>query len=304
MSAWSIGDTMSRIHPLEVHSLVADTKNPYVATLVAKAKLRQSELTVTYSLKAGQSSLDVGIEASWLERGGADVGTPQLRMRFPTRLEGARARYEIPYGTIIRNLNSGEEVPALRFADVLGTLRGEPAGLLVLNDSKHGHSLDRSTLAVTLIRSSYEPDPLPEIGAHSIRLALVPHGKALTVADMMRLGAAFNHPLQVVSADLHTGRLGPAGSAIRDVAPRGVVVTAVKRAEADGALVLRLLETEGKACTARVELDGGLLGKVVAADEVDLLERAVPAGTARLSGQSVTVEMKGHGLSSVKLRLE
>jgi alpha-mannosidase len=225
-------------------------------------------------------------------------------MRFPTRLERAKARYEIPYGTIIRNLNGGEEVPALRFADVLGTLRGEPAGLLVLNDSKHGHSLDRSTLAITLIRSSYDPDPLPEIGAHSIRLALVPHGKSLTVADMMRLGAAFNHPLQVVSTDLHTGRLGPAGSAIRDVAPRGVVVTAFKRAEADSALILRLLESEGKACTARVELDRGLLGKVVAAHEVDLLERPAPMGTVRLSGQSITVDMKAHGISSVKVRFE
>jgi alpha-mannosidase len=304
MSAWSIGDTMSRIHPLEVHSLVADTKNPYLATLVAKAKLRQSELTVTYSLKAGQSWLDVGIDASWLERGGPDVGTPQLRMRFPTRLENARARYEIPYGTIVRDLSKGEEVPALRFADAFGSLRGEPAGLLVLNDSKHGHSLDGATLAITLIRSSYEPDPLPEIGAHSIRLALVPHGRAMTVADMTRLGAAFNHPLQVVPTDLHAGRLGPARSAFASVSPPGVVVTAVKRAETDGALILRLLETEGKACTASVGFDAEILGKLAGVEEVDLLERSVPAGTARLSGQSASVGIKAHGLSSVKLRLE
>jgi len=45
MSAWVIGDTMSRIRPLTLHSLVVETSNPYVATLVAKTKIRDSELT-------------------------------------------------------------------------------------------------------------------------------------------------------------------------------------------------------------------------------------------------------------------
>jgi alpha-mannosidase len=157
---------------------------------VAKARIRDSDLTVRYSLEAGEPWLAVEIQASWLERGGPETGTPQLRMRFPTRLEGAGARYEIPYGSIVRGLAKGEEVPALRYADAFGRVQGRPAGLLLLNDGKHGHSLEGSTLALTLLRSSYEPDPLPEIGTHSIRVALVPHGGTLTVADMTRLGTA------------------------------------------------------------------------------------------------------------------
>jgi alpha-mannosidase len=303
MSAWVIGDTMSRLRPLALRALEVETSNPYVATLVAKAKVRDSEVTLRSSLKAGQPWLEVQVEATWLERGGPEAGTPQLRMVFPTRLEGAKARYEIPYGSIVRGLAKGEEVPALRFADAFGTVAGRPAGLLLLNDSKHGHSLDGSTLALTLLRSSYEPDPLPEIGSHTIRVALVPHGASLTVAEMTRLAAAFNQPLPVVGTDRHAGRLPSAGSAVLSVRPPDVVVGAVKRAEADGSLVFRLLETAGRATTARLEL-APLLGTPAAAEEVDFLERPVANGTARLASGAVSVDIPAHGVASVRVRFD
>jgi alpha-mannosidase len=303
MSAWVIGDVMSRVRPLTLHALAVETSNPYVATLVAKARVRDSDLTVRYSVKAGEPWLEVEVEANWLERGGPETGTPQLRMRFPTRLEAPKARYEIPYGSIVRGLAQGEEVPALRWADAFGMVHGQAAGLLLLNDGKHGHSLESSTLGLTLLRSSYEPDPLPEIGAHSIRMALVPHGAALSVAEMTRLGVAFNHPLQVVAADLHPGRLQPAGSALASVSPADVVVGAVKRAEGDGSIVFRLLETAGRASTARLEL-APLLGAPTAAQEIDLLERPVPKGTGRLASGTVSVDVPAHGVTSVRVRFD
>jgi alpha-mannosidase len=299
MSAWVIGDTMSRTRPLPVHALTVDS-TAYAATLVARTKVRDSDLTVRYSLRAGEPWIAAEVEANWLERGGPETGTPQLRMVFPTRLENAKARYEIPYGSVVRSLAKGEEVPALRYADAFGTVTGRTAGLLLLNDGKHGHSLDGSTLALTLLRSSYEPDPLPEIGSHTMRMALVPHGGTLSTADMTRLGAAFNHPLQVVSTDVHTGRLAPAVSGVA-VSPSDVVVTAVKKSEADESIVFRLLETSGKASTARLDV-APLLGAPTGAEEVDLLERPVAKGTARLGSGAVTVSVPAYGVASVRVR--
>jgi len=241
------------------------------------------------------------VQANWLERGGPDTGTPQLRMVFPTRLEAAKARYEIPYGSIVRSLANGEEVPALRYADAFGTVAGRRAGLLLLNDGKHGHSLDGSTFALTLLRSSYEPDPLPEIGSHAMRMAIVAHGGTLSTADMTRLGAAFNHPLQVVSTDVHAGRLAPMISGLAAVSPADVLVTAVKKSEADGSIVFRLLETAGRASTAGLDL-GPLLGVPAAAEEVDFLERPVAKGTARLGSGAVTVGVPAYGVASVRVR--
>jgi hypothetical protein len=202
-----------------------------------------------------------------------------------------------------RALAGNREAPRPVDADAFGTVAGRPAGLLLLNDGKHGHSLDGSTLALTLLRSSYEPDPLPEIGTHTMRIALVPHGGTLSPADMTRLGAAFNHPLQVVSTDLHPGRLAPAASGLAVVSPADVVVTAVKKSEADGSIVFRLLETSGKASTARVDL-APLLGVPAAAEQVDLLERPVANATARAGSGGFAVDLPAYGVASVRVRFD
>ncbi|MBE3070774.1 MAG: hypothetical protein IMZ66_11125, partial [Planctomycetes bacterium] len=198
MTAWVIGDPKERRCPLALDTFDPGLTGPYVGSMVAKLKINDSTVKVTYALKAGQPWLDITVEAHWIEIGTPETGVPGLRMRLPLALAGAKARYEIPFGSIARTENHGEEVPALRWADVTGrTTDGKAAGCALLNDSKYGHSLDGSTLRLTLIRSSYDPDPLPEIGDHTIRMGLVPHGKDLAAADLVRLGAGLNHPLLV-----------------------------------------------------------------------------------------------------------
>ena len=69
----------------------------------------------------------------------------------------------------------------------------------------------------------------------------------------------------------------------------GVVLTSVKRAEDASGVVFRLLETEGKAATAKVKINPQLLGKPGKAIEVDLLERPVAKSSARASKEGFTV---------------
>ena len=296
MSAWITADARRTICPLELISFEPGQTGPYAASMVAKAQVNESEVTVTYTLKAGQPWLEIAVRARWVELG-TDQGTPALRMRFPLALSEPTARYEIPFGSIERDLHGGEEVPALRWADV----SSDEAGCALLNDSKYGHSLDGSTLRLVLVRSSRDPDPYPEVGEHEVRMALVPHGKAPAVADLMRLGAAFNHPLLVVGTDVHAGDLPAAGAALTEVTPASVVVTSLKKAEDSAAVVVRLLETGGKKARATLRLDADLLGVPAQAEEVDLLERPVPGSTAKVSGQGVTVQVAAHGIASVRI---
>jgi len=316
MSAWIIGDPQRRICPVEVHCLQWLHRGPHLASVVAHVKLGDSTISVTYSLGAGQPWLEVDVSATWVERGGPEVGTPSLRMRFPLALADAKARYEVPFGSVQRDLSGGEEVPALRWADVQGRCGagGAVAGCALLNDSKYGHSLDGSTLALTLIRSSYSPDPLPEIGEHRVRMALAPHGQVLaapqgtdgdspacSVADLVRLGAGFNHPVQVIATDVHAGRLGPAGAAIESVRPYNVILSSVKKAEDDDGVIFRLFEADGRAAEASVRLDGAIWGQVAEAVEVDLLERPLAGSTARADGAGFTAAVPAHGITSVKV---
>lgn len=312
-SAWIFGDTQRRDEALEVVAFGAHMddrwrsdasgSSPHVASAAAKVKVGQSHFTITFELNSGQPWLDVTVAGRWLERGNKDIGIPQLSIRFPIGLADAKARYEIPFGSIERNEEPGREVPGLRWADVTGTLKagGEPAGMAVLNDCKYGHSLDGSTMRITLIRATYDPDPLPEIGDHVIRMALAPHGADATVADLTRLGAGFNHPLQPVNTDVHGGKLPPRlASGVACSAPN-VLVSQIKKAEDDAGVVFRLHETDGKDTDATVTLDAALMGAPKSASEVHFIERPLSDNSANATANGFTVRVPAYGIASVKV---
>ena len=320
MSAWTIADPLETIAPLPVESLAVKQAGPHVAGVVAKLKVNDSTMTITYTVRAGQPGVEVAINANWLERGGQEIGTPTLRMAFPAAIAAGVGRYEIPFGSIERKLTDGQEVPALRWGEVVGasTAKRQAGGgarsrtgktgrdrvaMAVVNDCKHGYSLEGSTLRVTLIRSSFEPDPLPEIGEHDIRLMIVPRAHAADeTASLIRLAAGFNQPLQVVPTDVHDGPGSlPAAMSGVAVSPASIVLTGVKRAEEGQAIVLRLQETAGKSVGVKVQLNEQLLGVVRDAVEVDLLERAVAKGSAKRAGNGFTVRVPAGGIASVKV---
>ncbi|MCD4826042.1 MAG: hypothetical protein K8S55_15740 [Phycisphaerae bacterium] len=306
MSSWVLHDPKKRVCPLEVVSFKPAMSGPHAASFEAKLKLNDSTFSVEYILNAGQSQLEIAIKANWLERGGPEIGTPSLRMQFPLALADAKGRYEIPYGSIERKLNSGEEVPALRWADITGKLNdtNSTAGCALLNDCKYGYSLDGSTLRVTLLRSSYEPDPLPELGEHEIRLAMVPHGKTMKTAELVQLGADFNHPLISMGTDIHKGDLPAVSGGVITCKPSNVLITAVKKAEDEDAVIVRLLETAGKNTTANVTLNTKLMGTAVDAVEVDLIERPQKNSTAAVTKNGFRVKLPANGIASVKINFK
>ncbi len=305
MSSWLIHAPQERVCPVKLEAFNKGLRGPHLATVVAKAKINDSTVTITYALKAGQPGLEITVNTQWVERGGPTVGTPTLRMQFPMALKDAKGRYEIPFGSVQRDLNKGEEVPALRWADVTGKQAGFAglSGCALLNDSKYGHSLDGSTLRLTLIRSSYEPDPLPEIGEHTIRMALVPHGKPLADATLTQLGTGFNQPLQVVSTDIHKGTLPAQAPDIVASDSENIVISSVKKAEDGDAVIIHLFETAGKTTTAKVRLDPTIIGRVKEAVEVDFLERPASKTTVKVVNNGFTVKVPSHGIACVRIIL-
>lgn len=322
MSAWVIGDMQEVAYPLQVKSLRDIPQRAVDASLQASVeaqlKVRNSDVTVTYTLKAGQPWLEIAVQVRWVEIGTKDSGAPGLRMRFPMAVEDAKGLYEIPFGSIERDMNHGEEVPALRWVDVTGkaasgatgrqsggaaSRRAGQAGCAIANDSKYGYSLDGNTLRATLIRSTYDPDPIPEVGDHTIRFAVMPHATRPATADLVRFGAAFNHPLQVVATDVHEGELKPTAEMLT-VAPDNVVLTSLKKAEGQEAFIIRFQETSGKATTAKVRLSSALLGRISDVVEVDVLERPVGKSSAAKSGDGFSVKVAGFGIAGVRLTFE
>lgn len=189
----------------------------------------QFEMRIT--LKAASPRLEYHLSVDWLERGGPDRPSPTLQVAFPVNLsdaavyslevaEAARgiessesakpanpagpansancplpeALYEIPFGAIRRPAD-GMEVPGQRFAAF--------GPLLLLNRGRYGFSATGNVLRMTLLRASYEPDPLPDQGRHEIEWAVepLPTGEHLATplagaALAARRASEYQYPVQ------------------------------------------------------------------------------------------------------------
>ena len=273
-----------------------------------------STLTEDYILSAGARWIELRVIVDWREE------ARLLKLRFATRTPDPVATYEIPYGTIERPAN-GEEEPGQRWIDVSGPVdptTDEPAtpetdsrpgkvvGLAILNDSKYSFDIDGPELGVTAVRSPiyahHEPAApregvryqFQDQGVQRFTLGLVPHHGSWADAGITRRALELNQRQTVLLESFHDGDLGPTMS-FAAVEPENLVLGAVKLAEDSDELVVRVVETAGRAVLARVSFPAW--GREVAFDigpweirtfrlprdgdaapvETDLLERPLAA---------------------------
>ena len=303
MTAWQLGAIVSRKWVLRNCVMRVLHAGPHVATIELVGGDGASEYRLLISLGAGSRQIDFHLDVNWLERGDPGSGVPTLRAWFPLDLWDSRATSEIACGTIEREPD-GAETPALNWADLSGLLFSAPgeeeAGATLLNDSKYGHSISDDTLKLTLLRSSYDPDPLPELGRHSIRFALMPHVGALDPVEAVRAGYAFNHPLVTVGTTVHEGPAPTEGSLIELHTPN-VMVSGIKKAEDSEALIIRLYEFAGFATEAKLWICPEASPVDAPVVETDLLEQPLEKSTAKRDGEWVTVKVPAHGIATVRV---
>ncbi|NLG48543.1 MAG: hypothetical protein GX552_00360 [Chloroflexi bacterium] len=299
MSAWIIDNAGVPEQPmLKRVQEVAD--GPLVAELCVEYAVHASTITARYELHAGEAALRISLMIDWFERGDSTVGVPNLRLAIPTALQNAIARYEIPLGALDRQTAPDQEVPALRWAKLSGKVGEKDAAVVLLNDCKHGHAVDGATLRLNLVRSAYEPDYLPDVDRHLVRLALLSPEASVSDATLSALAAAHEQPLLAIGTTVHEGQLPPTQS-ILILDGENVAVSGIKWAESGDGLVVRLVNTTATPAVARIAC-APVLGTVQSAQPLDLMER--PTGEASSSQDgTVSVTVPAHGLGSWLLRV-
>jgi alpha-mannosidase len=236
--------------------------------------------------------VDIRMEVDWQETHAL------LKVAFPVAVQSGSATYEIPYGTIDRPTTRRTpeekakfEVPALRWAD----LSDATHGLSLLNDSKYGYDARDNVLRLTLLRSPTWPDPHADRGHHEFIYSLYPHAATWREAGTMRRGYELNYRLLPLVVQAHQGTL-PLAHPFVEVSPENVVLTAVKKAEDDGALILRFYEFAGRDTAVHLRLPPG----ATRACETNLMEkdeRVLP-----LQADEIVVPTRPYEIKSVRVQ--
>lgn len=316
MSAWVIGDSQFENKRLELvqffthgekteqsqRTLFSDQVKPpfwpHEVYALAKLKINDSTVWVKTTLNSDTPGIQFKIYGEWLERGGPEIGVPRLNFCLPLALEDPSAKYEIPFGGLEREGMNGREVPALRWASVTGMVNGKEASCVLVNESKYGHALRDSEMRLTLIRSSYGPDPLPEIGEFEIGAALHIRSGKLKAGEAMQLGAAFNQPLQPVPTNRHKGNLPPIMKMLESENPH-VQVQHCKPAESGDGLIVRLLNTSSEKQESLVKIHRGTFSEAVG---VDFLESPCDSYSVSFDKKVLKTELKPFGFASILLK--
>jgi len=268
MSAWVIGE-ISRIENLIRDATIELVeKGPVKATLRVIHKPLNSKITQYISLYEGVPRVDFDTIIDWREASNDRIEAPMLKVSFTPILGDSKVTYEIPFGYIERTAD-GTEVPALRWVDI----SDEGYGVSLLNDCKYGFDAKGNTIRMTLIRTSYSPDPRPDVGTHRVRYSLYPHRGSWKEALTFRRGYEINHPLEavVVMDPSVVNGSKPEEFSFLKVTPENVVVSSVKKAVNSEDLIIRIYDAAGE--KANVELIVNF--NVQEAYESDLLERKV-----------------------------
>ncbi|MCD9025790.1 alpha-mannosidase [Cohnella silvisoli] len=257
-----------------------------------------SVLKVTVSLDEESHSLNFDLECDWHERGDPDNGIPQLGFHIPLAYECNAFKYDVPYGVIERT-PLDMDVPANSWAMGINAESGE-ASVLLVSDSKYGFRGHDKSLNISLIRSSYDPDPYPELGIHRFRFALCLL-KDASNQELIELGYRYNHPLNALSGTSHLGVL-PQRDSFFGVEEGTVSITALKMPE-DGTtgIIIRYYESEGKEGRAVFRLHG----PIAKAELVDVHEQPVlDVNRIQISGNQMIVEVKPYEIACIRVELE
>jgi alpha-mannosidase len=237
-------------------------------------------------LDAGSRRLELHTEVDWHEH------HRFLKVAFPVDIRSSRATYEIQHGHLERptvwNTSwdvARFEVCAQRWADLSET----GYGVALLNDSKYGYDVHGNVMRLSLLRAPGWPDPEADRGHHSFAYALLPHRGTFQDAGVAAEAEAFNVPLAIVRGGVDATR------SFVSVDRGGVSIEAVKKADREDALVVRVCEIDGRRGPVRITVDATFTRAV----RTDLLERGDDEVT--IDGHDVVLSLRPFELVTLKL---
>lgn len=195
------------------------------------SEIRQDMILYTHSRR-----IDFETHVDWQE------SHKLLKAAFYTDIRATKASYDIQFGHVERPTHWNTswdlakfEVCGHKWADLSET----DYGISLLNNCKYGHSIKDGVMRLSLLRSPKNPDTAADMGEHHFTYSLYPHGSTVVHGGTIEEANALNQTPQVIPGRFCDERR------IVVVDSPAVQIDAVKKAEDDDAIVVRLHECRG-----------------------------------------------------------
>ncbi len=299
MTAWVVGQWMScRCLHEGVRLSAVSGKDGLRQWLSYEFSFDASRLKATVSLDRDAAGLSWAVECEWLEAGRKGRGVPQLNFFLPSAGELKAYRFDVPFGTIDRH---AAEIDQPANSWVLGVPRKAGRTALMLTaDQSHGFRCTDNAVSLSLLRSSIDPDPHPELGVHRFGFS-VSLADCAAVPGLVSAARERAHPFHVLSGTAHAGSLPLTQGFLSVEGPASFSALKMPEEQPTGRLLVRLYETEGK--------KGPTVLRFFCAPSkawlADLNENPVEQpGTLTLSGDTVRVEMNPCSVATVVVQFE
>ncbi len=209
---------------------------PVRAVLEIERKASNSTFTQKIIFYAKSRRIDFVTHVDWKEH------QTLLKVHFPVAVHTDEAAFDIQFGSLTRKTHQNTSWDVARFESCgqkwMDLSEGH-YGVSLLNDCKYGHSVKDSNMALTLIKSGTEPNPVADQEEHVFTYALYPHAEGWRTARTVDEGYKLNQPLTAL-----TGTQGGKDFSFASVAHSNVVIETIKRAEGGEGVVVRMYESE------------------------------------------------------------
>lgn len=272
-----------------------------------------SEIRQTLRLFSGSDSIVFDTTVDWREP------AHMLRVRFPVAIESDEARFEIPFGSILRSTREDTsqrsaqfEVAALQWVD----LSQADYGVALLNDCKYGFRIKGRVIDMNLLRSVPHPgaaligkDDQPDrsaaavygdLGTHTFSYALKPHEGPADLGDLTRAARIHNTPLTLVRSQ---ATQAPAAriTSMFAMESTSIELAAIKSAEDGDGWILRLVNVSDQPVSTTLTA----ATSAAAWTECDLLERPLPSTATHpsINANGAQIVFRPHEIKTLRLRI-
>ena len=214
-----------------------------------------------------------------------------LKAHFPVDVFYNEATFDIQYGNVKRATHTNTSWDVARFevcAHKWMDVSEGNYGFSLLNDCKYGHSADENSIALTLLKSSTEPNPEADQEEHVFTYSIMPHAGDWRVAATPEMAYQLNIPVTAVPGTSGEGTL----PSFAQVDCENVMIESVKHALKGDGTVIRLYECYGE--RSHVTLTLGTEPESVKA--ITMMEDAT--ADVPFSGKTVEFDIKPYEIVS------